>query len=76
MVEGSEDRLTSLGQVEGDAIGQTDAGLRPTRLVDFIGQDEARANLRIFIDAATSRNEAMDHVRRGDAHGRVVVTIK
>jgi Holliday junction DNA helicase RuvB len=39
-----------------------EASLRPQRLTEFIGQQQARANLRIFIDAAKSRNEALDHV--------------
>jgi Holliday junction DNA helicase RuvB len=39
-----------------------EASLRPQQLTEFIGQQQARANLRIFIDAARSRNEALDHV--------------
>jgi Holliday junction DNA helicase RuvB len=39
-----------------------DASLRPQKLADFIGQEKARANLKIFIDAARARNEALDHV--------------
>jgi len=39
-----------------------DSSLRPQRLADFIGQEKARANLKIFIDAARARNEALDHV--------------
>jgi holliday junction DNA helicase RuvB len=38
-----------------------DRALRPQMLEDFIGQAEARANLRIFIESARRRNEAMDH---------------
>ena len=40
----------------------TNRALRPQTLVDFIGQAEARGNLRIFIESARKRNEAMDHV--------------
>src|SRR6202030_3415615 len=29
---------------------------------DFIGQEQARANLRVFIEAAQSRGEALDHM--------------
>jgi len=36
--------------------------LRPQSLADFTGQPEARENLRIFIDAASSRGDALDHV--------------
>jgi holliday junction DNA helicase RuvB len=39
-----------------------DASLRPQRLSEFIGQEKARANLRVFIEAARARNEALDHV--------------
>jgi holliday junction DNA helicase RuvB len=39
-----------------------DASLRPQRLTEFIGQEKARANLKVFIEAARSRKEALDHV--------------
>jgi Holliday junction DNA helicase RuvB len=39
----------------------TDRALRPQMLDDFIGQADARANLRIFIQSARQRGEAMDH---------------
>src|SRR6185503_8671173 len=39
-----------------------DASLRPQKLAEFVGQEKARANLKIFIDAARGRGEALDHV--------------
>ncbi|MGP1356730.1 Holliday junction branch migration DNA helicase RuvB [Roseicyclus sp.] len=39
-----------------------DRALRPQSLDDFIGQEEARANLRVFTESARMRGEAMDHV--------------
>lgn len=39
-----------------------DAALRPKSLRDFTGQEAARENLRVFIESAKSRGEAMDHV--------------
>ena len=36
--------------------------LRPQSLDDFVGQRQVRENLRVFIDAARSRREALDHV--------------
>lgn len=39
-----------------------DVSLRPQCLDDFVGQEVARANLKVFIEAAKSRNEALDHV--------------
>jgi len=39
-----------------------DRTLRPQVLADFVGQQQARANLSVFIEAARSREEALDHV--------------
>jgi Holliday junction DNA helicase RuvB len=39
-----------------------DAALRPKTLDDFVGQKAARENLRVFIEAAKSRGDALDHV--------------
>jgi Holliday junction DNA helicase RuvB len=36
--------------------------LRPQRLAEFIGQEKARSNLAVFIEAARARKEALDHV--------------
>jgi Holliday junction DNA helicase RuvB len=39
-----------------------DRALRPQTLAEFVGQAQAKANLRIFVDAARARGEALDHV--------------
>lgn len=39
-----------------------DSSLRPQTLDDFTGQASARANLKVFIEAAKNRGEALDHV--------------
>ena len=39
-----------------------EASLRPQRLDEFVGQEQARANLKVFIEAARARKEALDHV--------------
>ena len=36
--------------------------LRPRRLAEYIGQDKVKANLSVFIKAALTRREALDHV--------------
>jgi Holliday junction DNA helicase RuvB len=41
---------------------QLDRSLRPLRFDDFVGQDRIKENLRIFIEAAKGRGEALDHV--------------
>jgi Holliday junction DNA helicase RuvB len=40
----------------------TEASLRPQTLAEFVGQEQARRNLAVFIEAARSRKEALDHV--------------
>ncbi len=39
-----------------------DAGLRPATLKDFVGQQQVRENLAVFIEAARTRGDALDHV--------------
>ena len=53
-----EDRLITPARRAEDV----DAALRPKSLDEFVGQQAARENLRIFIQAARTRGEALDHV--------------
>ena len=39
-----------------------DTSLRPMRLSDYVGQEKLKDTLKIYIDAAVMRNEALDHV--------------
>ncbi|HET8727516.1 MAG TPA: Holliday junction branch migration DNA helicase RuvB, partial [Alphaproteobacteria bacterium] len=55
----TEDRIVAPNAVAGD--GQ-DTTVRPLALDEFIGQRQVRANLRVFVEAARARGEAMDHV--------------
>lgn len=46
-------------------IREDDSGeqsLRPSELDSFIGQEQAKSNLRIFVEAARNRGDALDHV--------------
>ena len=52
-------RLTTPERRDDDA---TEASIRPQKLADFVGQEQARANLKVFIDSAKARAEALDHV--------------
>ncbi len=53
------DRLVSMTPL---AAETPDVALRPERLVDFVGQDVLRENLKVFIEAAKKRKQALDHV--------------
>ncbi|MBA3879528.1 MAG: Holliday junction branch migration DNA helicase RuvB [Sphingobium sp.] len=54
----TDDRLLSPARAPDDV----DAALRPKSLDEFVGQQAARDNLRVFIAAAKARGEALDHV--------------
>ena len=41
---------------------KTEGNLRPQLLVDYIGQEKAKENLKVYIEAAKQRNDALDHV--------------
>ncbi len=56
----ADDRMVTPRRREEDAA--MDATLRPRRLDEYIGQDKVKNNLRILIDAARARQEAVDHV--------------
>src|SRR5438046_7391180 len=52
-------RLVTGAKREADAA---EASLRPQYLAEFIGQEQARSNLKVFIEAAKARGDALDHV--------------
>ena len=54
----TDERLTTPNRRPEDV----DAALRPKSLDEFVGQQAARENLRVFIDAARRRGDALDHV--------------
>ena len=55
----TDDRLVTGAKRDADVVEQS---LRPQRLAEFIGQEQARANLKVFIEAAKARGDALDHV--------------
>ncbi len=55
-----ENRIVSTSYTAED--GDVENSLRPKRLDDYIGQDKAKENLKIYIEAAKQRHETLDHV--------------
>lgn len=51
-----------VGSEPNDDDVKLDRSLRPLRFEDFVGQDRIKENLRVFIEAAKGRGEALDHV--------------
>src|SRR3954451_14342761 len=52
-------RMVATEQGEGDL---PEGSIRPLALDEFVGQRQLRDNLRVFVEAAKSRSEALDHV--------------
>jgi len=55
----SDDRIISGDPAPGESH---DRALRPQTLGEFVGQEQAKGNLKVFIDAARARGESLDHV--------------
>ena len=57
---GLDTRIVNAGYADED--GDIEVGLRPKTLEDYVGQERAKENLRIYIEAAKQRGESLDHV--------------
>ncbi len=53
-------RIITTESMEEDT--KLDKSLRPQMLSEYVGQEKAKTNLKVYIDAAKSRGEALDHV--------------
>ena len=56
----TDDRVVTPQQINDEAAFE--ANIRPRRLTDYIGQSKVKDNLKVFIQAALERKEALDHV--------------
>ncbi|OYX34009.1 MAG: Holliday junction branch migration DNA helicase RuvB [Caulobacterales bacterium 32-69-10] len=54
--------MTRLVSGEPGAYEAGDRAMRPQTLAEFVGQETAKANLKVYIDAARARGQALDHV--------------
>ena len=50
--------VQAAGSTEEEAV---DRAIRPKRLADYVGQEQVKAQLEIFVKAAVMRGEALDH---------------
>ena len=55
-----ENRIVSTGYTPGDE--DAESSLRPRRMEEYIGQDKAKENLKVYIEAARMRGDSLDHV--------------
>ena len=56
-----ENRITDTSEIPEDTA-ESDNPLRPKTLSEYIGQEKAKENLKVFIEAAKIRGETLDHV--------------
>ena len=54
-----KERIITGEKLDADISDET---LRPSRLDEYVGQDEVKENIRVFVEAAKIRGEALDHV--------------
>lgn len=54
-----DERIISSRQLDGD--GEAELSIRPKTMDEYIGQDKVKEGLKIYIDAALQRKEALDH---------------
>ncbi|UJF24479.1 Holliday junction branch migration DNA helicase RuvB [Suttonella sp. R2A3] len=55
------DRLIA-GEGQGQEEQAIERAVRPKKLADYVGQDDLKAQMSIFIEAALARHDALDHV--------------
>ena len=55
-----ENRIMSTSETHADT--EPDTSLRPQTLADYVGQEKAKENLKVYIDAAKKRGDSLDHV--------------
>jgi holliday junction DNA helicase RuvB len=60
MNKDNENKITSAKEESGD--DSLDQSLRPQSLDEYVGQETVKENLKIFMEAAKTRNEALEHV--------------
>ncbi len=56
-----ESRIVGTGY-DGEQDSETEFSLRPKTLDEYVGQEKAKENLKVYIDAARARGEVLDHV--------------
>ena len=55
-----ENRIVSTSYTPG--ADEAEGSLRPRHMEDYIGQDKAKENLKVYIEAAKLRGDSLDHV--------------
>lgn len=57
-----DDRIITNEELEEDNLVEGEASIRPLSLEEYIGQEDVKQNIKVYIEAAKMRGEALDHV--------------
>lgn len=57
-----DDRIVTNEELIEDSLVEGEASIRPLTLEEYIGQEDVKQNIKVYIEAAKMRNEALDHV--------------
>lgn len=57
-----DNRIVAPEEIKDDIINDNDNSLRPKTLNEYVGQNDIKENLKIYIEAAKKRNESLDHL--------------
>lgn len=66
-----ENRITDTSEIPEDTA-ESDNPLRPKTLSEYIGQEKAKENLKVFIEAAKIRGETLDQIICGSGRIRII----
>lgn len=56
------DRVITNEELIEDSLIEAESSIRPLSLEEYIGQEDVKQNIKVYIEAAKMRNEALDHV--------------
>lgn len=57
-----DDRIITNEELVEDSLVEVESSIRPLSLEEYIGQEDVKQNIKVYIEAAKMRNEALDHV--------------
>lgn len=57
-----DNRIVTNEELVEDSLVEVESSIRPLSLEEYIGQEDVKQNIKVYIEAAKMRNEALDHV--------------
>ena len=57
-----DDRIITNEELREDCFIEAESSIRPLSISEYIGQEDVKKNIKVYIEAAKMRNESLDHV--------------